>query len=198
MAILRRLYFASQSLVGVDNYKRIVYNQPGLEEPLYYDRIMLQILQEISDIWGSADISKVNLIGFSGGGQFAHRFFYLHPDRLKSVSIGAPGNATYLDPNQPWPLGTKDLAQLFDRATVVIERLRGVPIQLFIGSADTYHTVNYDGSRAELSRYGVLEKLHRNYTEIGLPHTFDVEPGIAHQGDLLLHLVQPMVLKYLR
>ena len=180
---------------GVDNYKRLMYQ--NLHRTVYYDEVLLQILQEISDMWGGIDISRFNLVGFSGGGQFAHRFFYLHPDRLKSVGIGAPGNATYLESTFPWPRGCKDVEIIF-RRPINFEKLRSVPVQLFIGDADTYHTVNYDGSVAPLSRYGVMEKLHHNFGERGIPHSFEVEPGVAHRGDLLTHLTQPFVLKYLR
>lgn len=182
----------------MDNYKRLVYEQPGTGKALYFDQIMLQILEEISGMWGSVDIGRVNMSGFSGGGQFVHRFFYLHPDRLKSVSIGAPGNATYLDDTRPWPLGIQDVSDRFNGAVIDKDKLRRVPCQLFVGSADTYHTVGYDGSRAQLSRYGVLEKLHNNLLDVQVPHTFEVEPGVAHRGDLLLHLIQPFISNHLR
>ena len=186
-----------QSLEGLDNYKRLIYTPSGASKPVYYDQILLQMLQEVSDTWGCIDISKFSLTGFSGGGQFAHRFFYLHPDRMRSVSIGAPGNATLLDDTQPWPLGIKDVPDLFGGASISAEQLSKVPVQLFVGSADTYHTVGFDGTRAELSRFGVLERLHRNLQEKNIEHRFDVEPGVAHRGDLLLHFVQPFVFEQL-
>ena len=49
------------------------------------------------------------LHGFSGGGQFVHRFGYLHADRLAGLSIGAPGRITYLDPDRPWWIGKRRL-----------------------------------------------------------------------------------------
>ena len=138
------------------------------------------------------------MAGFSGGGQFVHRFFYLHPDRLKSLSIGAPGNATYLDQSRPWPLGISDITDRFDGARIELDRLKNVPVQMYIGVADTYHPVKYDGSRGELSRFGVLEKLHHNFVLLGIDPSFEVEPGVEHRGDLLLHLVQLFVLDNIR
>lgn len=56
----------NQCLDGIDNYKRLVYLPIGAAEPIFFDRILLQILEEFSSIGGSIDISKFKLVGFSG------------------------------------------------------------------------------------------------------------------------------------
>ena len=48
--------------------------------------------------------------GFSGGAQFAHRFLYIHPGRLRAVSLGAPGLVTMLDETRAWWVGTGGMA----------------------------------------------------------------------------------------
>ncbi|KAK9234061.1 hypothetical protein V1525DRAFT_414306 [Lipomyces kononenkoae] len=70
-----------------------------------YDLLLLAILDEVSLRCPAIDTSKVLLTGFSGGGQFVHRFTYLHPERLLAVNVGAPGSVTYLDDNRPWADG---------------------------------------------------------------------------------------------
>lgn len=40
-----------------------------------HDLLLLQMLEEVSICWPGIDTRKFFLAGFSGGGQFAHRFF---------------------------------------------------------------------------------------------------------------------------
>ena len=81
------------------------------------------------------DGEKFYLHGFSGGGQFAHRFFYLHPDRLAGVSIGAPGRITQLDDTPAVVAGHADLEQRFGRA-IDLDALRRVPVLMVVGDDD--------------------------------------------------------------
>lgn len=81
------------------------------------------------------DTRRFCLHGFSGGGQFTHRFFYLHPRRLSAVSIGAPGRVTPAGPSQPWWLGTDGFAEVFGRDPD-IESMRAVPVQMVVGDRD--------------------------------------------------------------
>ena len=64
---------------------------------LRFDEELLHIVDEVAEGFNTRR-DRFYLHGFSGGGQFAHRFFYAHPDRLAGVSIGAPGRITQLDP----------------------------------------------------------------------------------------------------
>ena len=61
-----------------------------------FDHVLLAMVEELARKY-RVDAERFLLYGFSGGGHFAHRFFYLHPKRLAGVSIGAPGVVTLLD-----------------------------------------------------------------------------------------------------
>jgi len=52
-----------------------------------------------------ADTSKVNLLGFSGGGQFAHRFALIHPARIARLATVAAGWYTFPDTATAYPFG---------------------------------------------------------------------------------------------
>jgi poly(3-hydroxybutyrate) depolymerase len=69
------------------------------------------MVAEVGTRWPVAT-DRFYLHGFSGGGPFAHRFLYLHPDRLAGASVAAPGSI-WLDQTIPWPDGTADLAERF-------------------------------------------------------------------------------------
>lgn len=102
-----------------------------------YDNILLAIIDEVALRWPGIDTQKFFLLGFSGGGQFSMRFFYLHPNKLEAVSIGAPGLVTSLDDNHPWPLGIKNVGEHFEGLSVDLHALKQVEaIQLAIGADD--------------------------------------------------------------
>ncbi|RDH31024.1 poly hydrolase [Aspergillus welwitschiae] len=99
------------------------------------DRALLAILGEVSTVWPGIDTEKVFLAGFSGGGQFAHRFLYVHPERLAAVSVGAPGKVTMLDEQLAWPSGIANIQEIFGKG-VNKDLVKNVQIQLVIGSED--------------------------------------------------------------
>ena len=100
------------------------------------DLILLALLDEVGHRWPAIDVDKGFLMRLSGGDQFAHRFLYLHPDRLAAVSVGAPGTSTFLEDEQEWTKGIEDLETVLD-TTVDIDRIKETPIQLVVGEKDT-------------------------------------------------------------
>ncbi|CAI7650253.1 unnamed protein product [Penicillium manginii] len=102
---------------------------------LQSDQALLEILDEVSLRWPGIHTDNFFLHGFSGGGQFAHRFLYLYPERLAAISVGAPGRVTALNFSKNWPEGIADTNILFGRE-VVPGNIRKVPIQLVVGSED--------------------------------------------------------------
>ncbi|GJP92742.1 poly hydrolase [Aspergillus niger] len=129
-AILAPLFPANiDGLNDLDSYKVL------RSATLRSDRALLAILDEVSTVWPGIDTEKVFLAGFSGGGQFAHRFLYVHPERLAAVSVGAPGKVTMLDEQLAWPSGIANVQEIFGKG-VNKELVRKVQIQLVIGSED--------------------------------------------------------------
>ena len=158
-----------------------------------YDLVLLAMLDEIAaDL--PARVDRFHLHGFSGGGQFAHRFALLHPERLASVSIGAPGRVTRIDPDTPWWLGTADVAERFGRALDLAE-LRRVPVQMVVGAEDT--------DTAEIAEPGLdaggatrIDRLHAlqaNFERHGIAVELTLLPGVGHRG----LQVQPTVQRFL-
>lgn len=175
----------------LDNYKRIKYRD------IRFDLVLLDVVEEVAERY-RIESQRFLLHGFSGGGHFAHRFFYLHPDRLLGVSIGAPGMITLIDPERPWWLGTRDLEEQFG-VSLRLEQMRDVPVQMIVGGEDTatWEINNRDSpgwmegadatGRTRLER---LAALRDNYTRAGISVQHDIVPGVAHDGYKLLEPVR--------
>jgi poly(3-hydroxybutyrate) depolymerase len=168
------------------------------EGDIRYDLVLLAMIAEAGARLGT-EFARFMLFGFSGGGHFAHRFFYLHPDRLAAVSIGAPGAVTLIDDSRPYWVGTADLAARFGIA-LDLPALRRVPVQMVVGAADietweiTYRpgSRNYmdginDSGRTRIERNTALR---RNFEAHGIGVRQDIVPNVAHDGAKVLPVVE--------
>lgn len=174
----------------LENYKL-------LDERFRSDEILLSILDEVGERWG-AMTDRVLLHGFSGGGHFAHRFLYLHPDRLLGVSIGAPGMVTLLDSVNPWWVGTADMAERFG-VGLDLDAIRRVRIQMVIGADDieTWEiTISKDDPRwlpdcnaTGPTRLTRMESLKTSFERHGITVRHDIVPAVAHEGMKLIDTV---------
>ena len=168
------------------------YNPDGYkylaEGGLRYDHILLGMIAELGGLLG-ASLDRFSLFGFSGGGHFAHRFFYLHPDRLRSVSVGAPGGVTLLDDTRDYWIGTRDFPERFGAAPD-LAAMRRVRAQILVGSEDLAefvypaHLAHHAPDMARLGR-NRLERsatLLANWQDHQIAARRDVLPGVAHEG----------------
>ncbi|VUC22374.1 unnamed protein product [Clonostachys rosea] len=160
------------------------------------DLALLDILDEVAYRWPGVETTKIYLSGFSGGGQFVHRFLYLHPDRVAASSIGAPGRVTYPDQNESWPSGISDVGEMFD-TTVNMTQLNEVSLQFVVGEKDTEIHGSSEfwewleevmGSADDLppmneSRFDTVKKLRDTWTAAGVESLLNIVPGVAHDSE---------------
>jgi pimeloyl-ACP methyl ester carboxylesterase len=182
----------------VDSYKVL------RSATLRSDLALLDILDVVGERWPGIQTDQVALIGFSGGGQFAHRFMYLHPERLLAVSVGAPGAVTLLDAKQRWPKGVADVEDVFG-VSVDVGKIGEIAVQLIIGSEDVLShggaefwrwlremedclppgAAKGDESRARSERSGRREHLRDLQTSLrgsGIDAELEVVDGVAHDS----------------
>ncbi|MEJ2864365.1 PHB depolymerase family esterase [Actinomycetospora flava] len=173
------------------NFKFLAYGD------IRFDRLLLDIVDEVVARF-PVDGRRFLLHGFSGGGQFTHRFLYLHPERLAAVSIAAPGRVTMIDPDQPWWIGTADVADRFGHG-IDLDAVRRVAVQMVVGEADieTWEINNPGGTNwmpgadaAGTTRVDRLHALHRNFAVHGIEARLDVVPGVGHHGTKLQPAVE--------
>lgn len=180
---------------NADGYKYIA------EGEMRYDELLLAMVDEISELAGRP-FDRFGLFGFSGGGHFAHRFYYLHPERLASVVVGAPGGVTLLDESRDFWIGTRDFAERFGKAPD-LGAMRAVPSLLLVGADDTREFVyppalaHHASGMESLGRNRIErnETLFRNWVDHGLPTERQVLPGIAHEGLRVLPTVEEFLLR---
>lgn len=165
-----------------DGYKTLV------EGGVRYDQVLLGMVEDLEEVLG-VGFPQFGLFGFSGGGQFAHRFLYVHPERLWGVAIGAPGAVTRIDDRFDYWLGTRNLAAVFG-APIDLPMLRRVEVQLLCGDRDLAELKIPQGLAEQLKPLGDIGRnrvermalLLANYREHGLKARLDLVPGVAHEG----------------
>jgi pimeloyl-ACP methyl ester carboxylesterase len=153
-----------------------------------FDQVVLDMVEEFAVLL-SASFGPLLLHGYSGGGQFVHRFLYRHAERVAAASIGAPGYVTLPERDLSWPAGLRGLSALTGEEPRP-EALSGLPIHLHIGEKDDFEIDAYEPAELGLTdeqyaRYGLtrrqrLDRLADGYRKLGAEVTFDVVPGHGH------------------
>jgi poly(3-hydroxybutyrate) depolymerase len=80
---------------------------------------------------------KVWLFGYSGGGQFAHRYAMAYPERVDGYVVGAAGWYTFPDPELRFPRGTRGRRDLAD-VRFDAQRFLAVPGAVVVGERDVH------------------------------------------------------------
>jgi poly(3-hydroxybutyrate) depolymerase len=176
------------------------------EADIRYDAVLLDMVDEVAGKFG-CDFSRFMLFGYSGGGQFVNRFALLHPERLRAVSIGAPGSVTLLDPDKDWWVGVRDMAQRFGKP-LDLDALRRVAVHMVVGKADleTWEiTHREDGpyympgcNDAGRTRPERLASLRRSFEQAGVAVEMDLVDNVPHDGLKCVGIVQDFLAKVLR
>lgn len=68
------------------------------------DRALLELLSNVQDL-GFAQTGKIDLFGYSGGAQLAHRFAMLYPNRIDTLHVAAAGWYCLPDTSLAFPMG---------------------------------------------------------------------------------------------
>ncbi|KAJ8092842.1 hypothetical protein PM082_023671 [Marasmius tenuissimus] len=165
------------------NYNTLVY------KGIRFDTILLSMIDQAGNLW-RVRTDKVFLHGFSAGGQFAHRFTYLHPERLSAVSIGAPGRITPPDLSQKWPAGLGNIEQVFGLSNRPdFKRMSRIPVQFIVGENDTkgsqveqVRMPNAAEVEAGKSRVERIRWLRKSWEAVGIQSDLTIVDGVGHDG----------------
>ena len=100
------------------------------------DYLLMSIINEVSENLDLQPALPLYLFGFSAGAQFAHRFAFAHPNRVKKLALVSAGWYTFPDKNTSYPLGLK-LHNEFNDIEFQLERILRIKCKVFIGEHDT-------------------------------------------------------------
>ncbi len=106
----------------------------GPKEELRADRVLNMMVADLNSRVGLCP-SKLYLFGYSGGGQFVHRYAMLNPERVERVVIGAAGWYTFPDPDVKYPRGLRLSAKR--PLTFKWPDFLKIPMTVVVGEHDT-------------------------------------------------------------
>lgn len=92
-------YFSKESHKG---YQRLKTNSAGETSADALNRALSEIRQK-----HSITTNKFTLFGYSGGGQFAHRYAMAYPKNINKLVVCSAGWFTFPTPNKHFPYGVK-------------------------------------------------------------------------------------------
>lgn len=164
-----------RSVVG--QYQQLLDPKTGIRA----DHLLSDILDAVRGELGFK-ACPVDIFGFSGGGQFAHRFAFNHPRIIRSCVLVAPGWFTFPDRATPYPQGLRNAPEPFDAHAI-----RSIPFHLIVGDKDVVRDSSLRRSRT-IDRIQGRDRLerarrwHHAMLEWGAdPRTsLTVLPGLAH------------------
>lgn len=98
------------------------------------DLALQRIVAEVSALTG-ANLQQLYLFGYSGGGQFVHRYAMAYPHQVTAIAIGAAGWYTLPDANRRYPYGIAPNEKLPDLHFDASQFLR-IPACVLVGDED--------------------------------------------------------------
>ena len=90
-------------------YQRLM----GSDKVTRADAALIRAIDRISSKLGVYR-NKIHLFGYSGGAQFAHRFTFVHPERVEALAMSSAGWYTFPDSKAKFPLGLRNGGILTD------------------------------------------------------------------------------------
>ena len=174
------------------------------------DRALLATLHEVGAETG-IDVRRVDLFGFSGGAQFAHRFALLHPRRIGRLAVASAGWYTLPDPEIVYPYGLAPSPEVPEHFRQNLEAFLEIPILVLVGARDTER----DGSlrkerhvdrRQGLTRVERAAQWSRAVRRVapragkGTEVRFQILPDCGHSFEACVHIggLIPAVLDWFR
>jgi pimeloyl-ACP methyl ester carboxylesterase len=138
-----------------DEYQRL----GPATSPLESARALVTALNEAFDRIGAPQ-APVDLMGFSGGAQFVHRFGLFFPKLVRRLVIAAPGWYSWLDPDEPYPYGIGPSAASENLAPDVAAFLR-IPKMVAVGEDDTKRDRQLRTGRVDAQGRNRLERARK-------------------------------------
>jgi pimeloyl-ACP methyl ester carboxylesterase len=166
-------------------YQRLGVSAREARADLAFDRI----LEDAAGLIG-IDPLPLRIFGFSGGGQFAHRYALFYPKRVARQVLGAPGWYTFPDPENRYPLGLRSAPE-WPKLRFNPTRFLKIPTLVMVGERDDVRDKDLNKTR-QIDTHQGLDRMERGRRWVGamrglarayaLPGDFEFRtvPGADH------------------
>lgn len=111
-------------------YQQLAHPRTGRRS----DLALIALVERLRRRHGLRD-GRLHLFGYSGGGQFVHRFAMAHPQRVAALAVGAAGWYTLPDETLSYPLGAQGAERVLGRPLDLAAFLR-LPMRVWVGDRD--------------------------------------------------------------
>ena len=153
------------------------------------DLALKRIIADVSKILGMS-FPRLVMFGYSGGGQFVHRYAMANPRQVERMAVAAPGWFTFPDTQEPFPRGTGRTTLLpdliFDPA-----RFLKIPTLVMVGERDVLRDANLNKNKKIGAQQGDnrMDRGKRwisammasaSRFQLGTPFVFRKIPGCGH------------------
>lgn len=145
---------------------------------------------EVEDLVGF-NLAPVDLVGFSGGAQFAHRYALLNPGRVRSQALVSAGWYTFPSSRDAYPYGVKSAGRRGRRCAGNLARFLAIPTLVLVGAEDNMRdealrrTLDIDMKQGfnrieRASRWSSAFLQSATRTGVGTTLQFATLPGCGH------------------
>jgi len=122
------------------------------------DMALDHALQDIHEWLGIAP-APMKMFGFSGGGQFLHRYAMFYPKRVARMVLAAPGWYTFPDPERKYPYGIKSTKE-WPQLKFSLEKFLQIPTLVVVGEEDDLRDKDLNKAR-EIDAFQGLDRIER-------------------------------------
>lgn len=137
-AVMLAPFFPQQDF---PHYQRLGTSSTEARADLAFDRILGDAAE-----WLGIDPFPLRVFGFSGGGQFTHRYALFHPKRVERMALAASGWYTFPDPEHHYPHGLRPSAK-WPRLKFSLRSFFRIETLVLIGEEDDLRTEDLNRSR---------------------------------------------------
>ena len=108
-----------------------------------FQRLVAGTEQAVENLWRDvesftgATLAAVDMVGFSAGAQFAHRYALLNPQRVRSQALVAAGWYTFPSERERFPYGIKREGKRGRRCAQNLLRFLTIPTLVLVGAEDS-------------------------------------------------------------
>lgn len=166
-------------------YQRLGHRKKGIRADLALQRLLDDVLRS-----AARPGTPVVMFGYSGGGQFVHRYAMAYPRQVKRMAVAAPGWFTLPDMRLSFPQGIKKNKRLPDLSFDASRFLR-IPTMVLVGEKDTSRddALNKQQGIDERQGRNRIERAFRWVKEMKkaagryacqTPYAFITVPGCGH------------------